>query len=66
MINLTRRAALLAGLAASSTRADSVAKFTCAVTPGKRFNTVSIRVAQAAQVMPDTSSSMVLRLAISM
>src|SRR5689334_2933947 len=43
--------------ASPSTRATSVARLTLApLTPGRRFKTFSIRVAQAAQVMPLTPS----------
>jgi hypothetical protein len=40
------------------TCARSTAKFTCAVAPGRRFSTFSMRAAQATQVMPSIARSM--------
>ena len=40
-------------------RARSAARFTAPSTPGRRFSTFSMRAAQAAQVMPVSSSSTV-------
>src|SRR5665213_2365802 len=46
--------------ASSATLAVSVARLTCACTPGKRSRTRSIREAQAAQVMPVMARSSVV------
>jgi hypothetical protein len=45
----------------NSTRAFSVARLTLALTPSSRFRFFSRRVEQAAQVMPETGSSMTWR-----